>query len=230
METPADGTPPFDGDPAWRATRTLRDGTPITIRPIVPEDREELRRAYRTTSARTRYLRFLGSIGDLSDEMLAYLTCVDQKDHVALVATITSPDLKTERGVGIARFIRLPARSDVAEAAITVADDMQRKGVGATLAHELERSARALGVRTIRADVLEGNAPMRTILEEAGAKRVPTEGGDAQGTLTYDVELAPEPAPPKSLLGILRGAARAMFSSATTTERGDETEGRERET
>jgi len=29
--------------PDWKVARTLRDGTPITIRPIQPEDREELR-------------------------------------------------------------------------------------------------------------------------------------------------------------------------------------------
>ena len=97
---------PFAGDPAWKVVRTLRDGTTVTIRPIAPEDRDELRREFEHTSPQTRYLRFLGVVGELTDAMLTYLTCVDQKDHVALVATVTSPDLKNERGVGVARFIR----------------------------------------------------------------------------------------------------------------------------
>lgn len=230
-----DGDRPFDGDPAWRATRTLRDGTVVTIRPIAPEDREELRRAYRQTSARTRYLRFLGAFGDLNDEMLTYLTVVDQKDHVALVATVTTPDLKTERGIGVARFIRLASHPDAAEAAITVADDMQRRGVGTVLAHEIERAARLRGIKTIRAEVLEGNAAMRSILEEAGAKRVDT--GENQGTLSYDIVLEPEAAAPtKSLMDILRGTAQAMSAvfrsaatSATTTTSDDEPEHREPE-
>lgn len=223
-----DADRPFDGDPSWRVTRTAKDGTVFSVRPIVPSDREELRQAYRAASARTRYLRFLGSFGELNEETLTYLTDVDQENHVALVATVVSPDLKTERGIGVARFIRLASDPKVAEAAISVADDMQRRGIGSVLAQEIERAARHRGVRTIRADVLEGNAAMRSILEDAGAKRV--DSGDNQGTLSYDIELEPEAAPTKSLVEILRGTAQAMSSvfrsatSATTTTRGDEAE------
>ena len=111
---------PFDGDSAWRITRKLRDGTTIAIRPIAPEDRDELRREFERSSPETRYLRFLGVVGDLSDATLTYLTCVDQQNHIALVATVTSPDLKTERGVGVARVIRNASSPTVGEAAITV--------------------------------------------------------------------------------------------------------------
>lgn len=177
----------FDGSPSWRVVRTLRDGTVITMRPISPDDREELRREFQQTSAQTRYLRFLGVVGQLTDAMLTYLTSVDQKDHIALVATVITPDLKSERGVGVARVIRLAGKGDIAEAAITVADDMQRRGVGAALSYEIERAARAAGIRHIRADVLEGNAAMRAILENVGAARV--DAGDSPGTFSYDIAL-----------------------------------------
>lgn len=198
---------PFNGDPNWKVVRTLRDGAPLTVRPIRPEDRDELRREFEHTSPETRYLRFLGIVGQLSDAMLTYLTSVDQKDHVALVATITTPDLKTERGVGVARFIRSQTQPDIAEAAITVADDVQRRGVGSLLAHEIERAARAAGIRVIRADVLETNAAMRAILEGTGATCA--HPGESPGTLSYDIEL--DPAPVRSrLIDVLRGAAQTM--------------------
>lgn len=200
----------FDGSPTWKVVRTLRDGTAITIRPITPDDREELRRAFRETSATTRYLRFLGVIGDLSEKMLTYLTDVDQKNHIALVATMTSPDLKTERGVGVARAIRLKNEHEVAEAAITVADDMQKRGIGSTLAVELEHAARAAGIRTIRAEVLEGNAAMRAILEQAGAKRVESRNGS--GTLSYNFAIEPVHHPTR-IVDVLRGAAQTMAIS-----------------
>lgn len=200
----------FDGDPSWRVERTLRDGRSITIRPILPTDREDLRRGFRETSAETRYLRFMGVFSDLSERMLTYLTCVDQKNHVALVATMASPDLKTERGVGIARFIRLESSPEVAEAAITVIDDMQKQGVGTALALELERAAQLRGIRVIRADVLEGNATMRSIIEQAGGRRV--DSGDTPGMLTYDVPLE-EAHPSKSLMDVLKGAATTMALS-----------------
>lgn len=203
------GSDPFDGSPTWQVTRRLHDGSTVTIRPMSSDDREELRRAFRETSANTRYLRFLGVVGDLSDEMLAYLTNVDQKDHIALVATITSPDLKTERGVGVARLIRLEGEPDVAEAAITVADDMQQRGIGSALALELERAAGPAGVRTIRAEVLEGNAAMRGILEGAGAK--PVESRDGSGTVSYDIPIGPVHA--TRIVDVLRGAAQTLAMS-----------------
>ena len=201
----------FDGRPTWKCVRTLRDGSAITIRPISLDDRDELRRAFRETSASTRYLRFLGVVGELSEAMLTYLTDVDQKNHIALVATMTSPDLKTERGVGVARVIRLPHEDHVAEAAITVTDDMQKRGVGSALALELERAARARGIRTIRAEVLEGNRAMRAILEGAGAQRIGAREGS--GTLSYDIAIEPVQSTPSHLLELLRGAAQTMAVS-----------------
>jgi RimJ/RimL family protein N-acetyltransferase len=205
-----DATPAFDGTATWKVVRELRDGTPLTIRPIMPDDREDLRRAFLETSPTTRYLRFLGIVSELTDDMLTYLTEVDQKNHLALVATVVSPDLKTERGVGIGRLIRSTEDTHVAEAAITVTDAMQRHGVGSALAVELARAARHAGIRTIRAEVFEGNGAMRTILEMAGAKRVESRTGS--GTISYDFAI--EPAPTRaSILDVLRGAATTMALS-----------------
>jgi len=200
----------FDGDPTWRVVRTLRNGTSIVIRPIQPDDRDELRREFERTSPETRYLRFLGVVGELSEATLTYLTCVDQHDHIALVATIVSPDLKSERGVAVGRVIRSKSEPHVAEAAITVVDDMQKLGIGSALALELGRAARARGIRVIRAEVLEANAAMRGILEDVGAKRV--DSGEQTGTVSYDIALDPSPRG-SGLLDVLRGAAKTMAVS-----------------
>lgn len=209
MEAPLDDA--FDGSPSWKVVRYLKDGSPLAIRPIMPDDREELRRAFLETSATTRYLRFLGVVTELTEEMLTYLTDVDQKSHVALVATMVSPDLKTERGVGIGRLIRLRDDPQIAEAAITVTDALQRQGVGSALAVELARAARFMGVHLIRAEVFEGNDAMRALLEAAGAKRVESRTGS--GTLSYDVALAPMRDTPKAIIDLLRGAATTMAMS-----------------
>jgi RimJ/RimL family protein N-acetyltransferase len=196
-------------DLSYPVVRVLRDGaTRLNIRPITPADRDELRRAFQASSARTRYLRFMGVMRELSDEMLDYLTNVDGKDHVALVATVTSPDMKSERGVGVARFIRMKDEPHVAEGAITVVDDMQSKGVGTALAFELERAARANDIRAMRADVLEANETMRTILEAAGAKKLPAED---PGVVSYEIALEPDEPPPfpeRLLTRLLRAAAQ----------------------
>jgi RimJ/RimL family protein N-acetyltransferase len=177
----------FDGDPDWHVTRELRDGTSCVIRPITPEDREGLERAFHETSLQTRYLRFGLAVGTLTQAALTYLTCVDQKDHVALVAIETSPDLKTERGIGVARFVRMKDDPTVAEAAVTVVDDMQHKGVGHALTRELGRAALARGITKLRAEVLDANTTMRAILERVGAK--PLTPGAVDGTVVYELDL-----------------------------------------
>jgi RimJ/RimL family protein N-acetyltransferase len=210
--SPPSADPAFDGDPSWRATRSLRDGSTVTIRPVVPEDRDELLRGFLELSPESRFYRFLNTVGTPTEEHLTYLTTVDQKDHVAIGATIESPDLKTERGVGIARFVRLSDSPDTAEAAITVVDDMHRKGIGSVLLRELLRAAAARGIKTLRAEVLADNAHMRAILERVGAKIVVAESGE--GTIAYDVAIAaPEPtadANGASIFDVLRGAAETM--------------------
>lgn len=199
----------FDGDPAWRVTRTLLDGTPITIRPVTPEDREEMRRAFGQLSPESRYYRFFHAHATPTEELLTYLTSVDQKTHVALGATIESPDLKSERGIGVARFILLDDSPTTAEVAITVIDEMHRRGVGRALLRELLLAARLRGIRTFRAQVLADNETMRAVLERAGARIVHAESGE--GTIAYDLTVAErEVGRDFSLFEILRVAAETM--------------------
>jgi GNAT superfamily N-acetyltransferase len=179
--------PAFDGNPEWRVERTAPDGTAYVIRPITPDDRDGLQRAFHEASAQTRYLRFGLASSTLTETALTSLTNVDQQDHVALVATMTSPDLKDERGVGVARFVRSKERPEVAEAAVAVIDDMQHKGVGRALTSELGRAAIARGITKLRADVLHANTTMRAILEKLGAKPVASENAD--GLIVYELDL-----------------------------------------
>ena len=85
--------PAFDGNPEWRVAKTTSDGCAYVIRPITRDDRDGLERAFHEASAQTRYLRFGLASNTLPKAALDYLTNVDQKDHVAIVATSTTPDL-----------------------------------------------------------------------------------------------------------------------------------------
>src|SRR5262249_5398452 len=74
-----------------------------------------------------------------------------------------------------------------AEAAVTVVDQAQRKGLGRLLATTLGQAARERGVRTFRADVLADNEPMRVLMREVVAVELRSDGG----VITYDVPLDP---------------------------------------
>lgn len=154
--------------PDFSEEHVLADGTTVFLRHVRPTDAPELRRGFRALSPETRYRRFFHQVGDLSDTALRYLTEVDGVNHVALVAWGYAPDLKTEVGYGLGRFVRIEGEPEVAEAAITVIDPMQHKGVGRILGLALAECALERGIRAFRGEVLTSNTPMRHILEELG--------------------------------------------------------------
>src|SRR5512135_754078 len=106
--------------PDFREEHVLQSGEKIVLRHIMPSDADELRRQFLALSPESRYRRFFGGINDLDAAALKYLTEVDQKDHVAIVAVIESLDMISERGVGVARFVRCKDEASVAEVAVTV--------------------------------------------------------------------------------------------------------------
>jgi GNAT superfamily N-acetyltransferase len=162
---------------------TLADGTRIQVRDIRPDDSDELAAAFARLSPQSRHRRFLGSI-NLTPALLHYLTDVDGVDHVAIVATRADAD-GNEVGIGVARFIRLRDQPAIAEAAITVADEMQGKGVGRALAGCLAELAIARGIEHFRGEILVDNAPIRELLREVGAVTTPIEAG----RLAFDISL-----------------------------------------
>jgi GNAT superfamily N-acetyltransferase len=195
--------------PGFSAAHVLRDGTPVTIRFIRPEDRDELVRCFGRLSPVSRYRRFLSARDELSDEALDYLTRVDGVGHVALVAVTDSPDLKTDQGLGIARFVRLRDEPAVAEAAVTVLDDVQGKGLGTLLLRTLADAARERGIEAFRGEVLASNLPMRRMLDEVGAKVIHE---DADSVLV-DVALGAGDEAGATILGrVLRVVATALAS------------------
>jgi RimJ/RimL family protein N-acetyltransferase len=186
--------------PAEEIATRLRDGTPVLIRPIRPDDRDLLREAFERLSEASRLRRFLAPISELNGEQLRRLTDIDRDREFALIAlTLDRPVL----AVGVGRYARLPPDPGVAEAAITVADECQGKGLGTLLLGLLSGAARSAGVDTFRAYVLEDNAPMLGILKELGARAE----HDSPGVLRVDVPLDPDDLPDSRAARLLRAAA-----------------------
>jgi GNAT superfamily N-acetyltransferase len=171
--------------PDFHEAQLLSDGTAVALRHIRPDDAAELARGFARLSATSRYHRFFGGVTSLSDETLRYLTNVDGHDHVAIIAAMPDPDGGPERGLGVARFIRLPGQPTVAEAAITVVDDFQGRGLGRLLALTLARAARERGISHFRGEILADNPTVRQLLIELGATL--HDAGD--GRVLFDVAL-----------------------------------------
>ncbi|MFO0663536.1 MAG: GNAT family N-acetyltransferase [Polyangiaceae bacterium] len=149
----------------FREAHILSDGTHVTVRALLPEDRPALEEALHRATPGTLRSRFLSESFRPNAEMLRYLTEVDGWDHVALVATVDSLDLKQELGVGIARFIRLTSAPNTAEAAVTVDAAMRRRGLAKLLLGALGKLALERGIEHFRAYVLEDNDAVQTALD-----------------------------------------------------------------
>jgi len=192
---------------------TLRDGTKVVLRLVVPEDRRMLEAGFQRWSSESRYARFLSMKMALTEDELRYLTEVDQENHFALGAMLDNGDGGEPVGLGIARFIRLPTLHATAEAAIAVADEAQGKGLGKLLFLRLCAAAAERGYERFRCEVLGSNTGMAALIATIAPERTIEVGG---GVMSIEMVLPhvtpthpPETvAPEGALYRLLRAAAQ----------------------
>ena len=140
-------------------------GGELHVRPLVPSDRRLIVAAIDTMSMLTRRRRFFTSAYP-SDKLLDHLTDIDYVDHFAwVVVDPASPDV----GVAVARCIRADDDDHEAEAAFTVHDDYQGRGIGSMLLGALGAAAHLAGVDTFTASMLSDNDAMRGVFKKADA-------------------------------------------------------------
>jgi GNAT superfamily N-acetyltransferase len=160
----------------------LRDGSWVRLRQGQSSDRELLVRGFARLSPESRYRRFLAATPELTEEMVRYLTDVDHRDHEAVIAL----DDKTGEGIGVARYVRLAERPDVAEVAVTVIDDWQGRGLGTLLLEAISARARAEGIKHFTALILATNEEMIDLLMRLDPVRVIDR---APGTVELEVAI-----------------------------------------
>lgn len=149
-----------------RTRHVLRDGTAVVVRPIAAGDKEALQLGLHRLSAETVQRRFLAPKPRFTRAELRYLTEVDGHDHAALVA-----ELVDEPGtlVAVARYVRLTEEPQAAEAAIVVADFLQRAGLGTVLAQALAAIGARHGIERFTAVMLGQNVAARRLLDRLSA-------------------------------------------------------------
>jgi RimJ/RimL family protein N-acetyltransferase len=152
-ELGATTTAPWARALSFRAS--LRDGRPVTIRPITSADKPRLAAALDTMSPKSRYLRFHSAREGLTEGELRQLTELDHEHHVAWGAIAEGEPGRP--GIGVARFIRNPNEPDTAEFSIAVVDAWQRRGLGSLLLRTLLVSAAERQVRRLVGTVLPEN-------------------------------------------------------------------------
>lgn len=157
------------------------DGGELVVRSIQPGDRSLLAAFVDKLSPSSRYRRFLGPKESLAEGELTWFTDLDHHDREALIA------LDGDELVAVARYIRLEDRPQVAEVAVTVADDWQLRGVGTALLGGLIERAKDEGVTTFVASCLADNVAMIALLRDLG-QSIRKIGGGA-GVLEFEMDL-----------------------------------------
>ena len=143
----------------------LVDGTDIVIRPIRPEDADLVKRFVHDLSDESKYFRFMNSVQELTEEMLARLTQIDYSREMALVAVTQDQSPETE--LGVARYAINPDGLSC-EFALVVANNIAGKGLGQRLMIALMEAARSKGLEVIEGEVLSHNHNMLKLMNRMG--------------------------------------------------------------
>jgi acetyltransferase len=156
----------------------LADGTDITIRPIRPEDAVLVKKFVHDLSDESKYFRFMNSVQELTEEMLARLTQLDYSREMALIAVTEEEGAEVE--LGVARYAINPD-GDTCEFALVIADSVAGKGLGQKLMVSLMEAARSKGLSVIEGEVLNNNHRMLKLMSRIGFEQKTSE--DDQGVM-----------------------------------------------
>lgn len=149
---------------------TMKDGTPVTIRPIRPEDEPLIIKFHERLSARSVYMRYFQPLKlstRTAHERLTRICFVDYDREMALVAEFHDPSSGEEQILGVARLTKIHG-TDSAEVAVVILDDYQHRGLGTELVRKSLEAARAENLKKVRANVLTENVEMRALCKRLG--------------------------------------------------------------
>jgi acetyltransferase len=142
----------------------MRHGERVVLRPIRAGDAAALQAYIRGLSTLSRYYRFFAPIPELPPSEMHRVLHLDGMRQAALIACAFPNG--TAIVVGEARHALAPNRE--CEFALSVAEDWRRRGLALMMLAEIECRARSLGARSLVADVLHANEPMKSFAAKAG--------------------------------------------------------------
>ena len=149
---------------------TMKDGTPVSIRPIRPEDEPLLVRFHATLSERTVYQRYLHMMKlsqRVAHERLTRICFIDYDREMALVAEIKDPQSGEPRIIAVARLKKAHAASE-AEFAVIITDEYQGRGLGSELLRRMLELARDEKIAKVVGDILPDNFVMQRVCQKMG--------------------------------------------------------------
>ena len=147
----------------WERHEKLKDGTPLFIRPVRPEDEPLYPAFLQEVTPEDLRLRFFAPIREFSHAFMARFTQVDYARAMAFVAIHEV----SGQIFGVSR-LHVMSRSDTAEYAVLVRSNLKGRGLGWVLMQTLIDYARNEGIGALQGDVLAENFTMLKMCAELG--------------------------------------------------------------
>jgi acetyltransferase len=146
----------------WIRATKLKNGAPVQLRPIRPEDAESIIALVKEMSPESRYFRFMHAINELSPQMVAQFTKLDYDRQMAMVATDDEENI-----IGVSRYVMSSDRQ-FGEFAISISEQWKALGLASSLMRLLLEHAKKQGLQSLQGDVLMSNRPMQALMTSLG--------------------------------------------------------------
>src|SRR6266702_3232852 len=149
---------------------TMPDGTPVTFRPMRPEDEPLILKLIESLSERSVYYRWMNMLS-LSEraahEQLIRLCFIDYDREMALVADYENPQTGQHEIIGVSRLIKDQSINS-AEFAALVTDQFQHRGLGTELLRRMLQFGRDEKIQRITGNILAENLEMQAVCKKLG--------------------------------------------------------------
>jgi acetyltransferase len=148
----------------------LRDGTPLTIRPIRPEDEPLMVKFHGTLSEETVHFRYfvLQKLElRVAHERMTQICFNDYDREIALVAVRRAPDTEEDEIIAVGRLMKVHGVNE-GEFAIVISDRFQHQGLGTHLLQLLVNIGQQEGIERIFGQILPDNYGMQRVSKKVG--------------------------------------------------------------
>jgi len=145
--------------------RRMKDGTPVVLRPIKPEDEPLWHELLASCSTQSLWFRFSYLFKQTTHEMAARYCFIDYDREMAIVAEVEEDGQR--RLVGVGRLVA-DANHETAEYAVLVVDCWHGHGVGGLLTDYCLEVAKRWGVKRIVAETSRDNVRMIATFRNRG--------------------------------------------------------------
>jgi RimJ/RimL family protein N-acetyltransferase len=145
--------------------RTTKTGFQLFLRPVKISDEPLIKDFFYSLSENSMTRRFLSIRNDMPHERLQDFVVIDYKREVVILAVVGSAE--NELIVGIGQY-SIDEKSHTAEAAFTVRDEYQDRGIAQEMLAYLTYLAKREGLLGFTAEVLVDNKAMLHVFEKGG--------------------------------------------------------------